>query len=46
VARLGIRHLASHAGLRDIGFRVYYRREGDRRVIKYANEIPPPRASR
>jgi hypothetical protein len=47
VERLGLRHLASHAGLTDVGFRVYYTREGDRRFIKYAKEIPPPpRATR
>lgn len=40
--KLGLEHLGSHAGLTDVGFRVYYRDEGGRRFIKYATEIPPP----
>ncbi|MGH2946011.1 MAG: hypothetical protein ACRDPC_07095 [Solirubrobacteraceae bacterium] len=39
---LGIEHLASHAGLRDIGFRIYYERSGERNFIVGLPEIPPP----
>lgn len=39
---LGIEHLASHAGLETLGFRVYYEQQGDRRFVKRADEIPPP----
>ena len=46
VPKLGIEHLQSHAGLTDVGFRVYYEEEGGRRYIKYAHEIPPPAAAR
>jgi hypothetical protein len=46
VPKLGIEHLRSHAGLTDVGFRVYYEEEAGTRVIKYAHEIPPPFAAR
>lgn len=39
---IGIEHLASHAGVTDIGFRVYYEQKGKRRFIIGAEEIPPP----
>ena len=39
---LGIEHLASHAGINTLGFRVYYEHRGDRRLAKQALEIPPP----
>ena len=39
---LGIEHLASHAGINTLGFRVYYEQQGDRRFVKRADEIPPP----
>ena len=39
---IGIEHLASHAGYRDIGFRVYYEQKGKRRFIIGAEEVPPP----
>jgi hypothetical protein len=37
-----IEHLASHAGVTDIGFRVYHEQKGKRRFIIGAEEIPPP----
>lgn len=40
--KLGIEHLSSHAGLTDVGFRVYYASEGGARYVKSASEIPPP----
>lgn len=39
---VGIEHLQSHAGVHTLGFRVYYDEQGDRRLVKYAQEIPPP----
>ena len=42
VEAVGIPHLASHAGLTDIGFRVYYVEEGGVRYIKGSEEIAPP----
>lgn len=39
---IGIEHLASHAGVTDIGFRVYYEQKGKRKFIIGAEEIPPP----
>jgi hypothetical protein len=39
---IGLEHLASHAGVTDIGFRVYYEQKGERRFIIGAEEIPPP----
>jgi hypothetical protein len=39
---LGIEHLASHAGINTLGFRVYYEQRGDERFAKQALEIPPP----
>jgi hypothetical protein len=39
---IGLEHLASHAGVTDIGFRVYYEQKGKRRFIIGAEEIPPP----
>ena len=39
---VGIDHLASHAGLTDIGFRVYYKEQGDKRYLKGSEEIAPP----
>jgi hypothetical protein len=39
---LGLEHLQSHAGLRDIGFRVFYERRGEREFIVGSMEIPPP----
>ncbi len=39
---IGIEHLASHAGINTLGFRVFYERQGDRRFVKQAVEIPPP----
>ncbi len=39
---VGIGHLASHAGLTDIGFRVYYEEQGGKRYIKGSEEIAPP----
>lgn len=39
---IGIEHLASHAGVTDIGFRVYFEQKGKRRFIIGAEEIAPP----
>jgi hypothetical protein len=39
---IGLEHLASHAGVRDIGFRVYFEQKGKRKFIIGAEEIPPP----
>lgn len=39
---IGIEHLGSHAGVTDIGFRVYYEQKGQRKFIVGAEEIPPP----
>lgn len=39
---VGVPHLQSHAGLTDIGFRVYYEERGGKRYIKGSEEIAPP----
>ena len=39
---VGVEHLASHAGLVDIGFAVTYEERNGRRYIRGAQEIPPP----
>lgn len=39
---VGIPHLASHAGLTDLGFRVYYEEQDGKKLIKASEEIPPP----
>ena len=44
VPRIGIEHLGSHAGVTDVGFRVYYQDEGGQRYVKLSTEIPPPAA--
>jgi hypothetical protein len=40
---LGVPHLASHAGLTDIGFKVTYVSEGGQDYIKSASETSPPK---
>jgi hypothetical protein len=40
--RLGIRHLASHAGLTDIGFRITYRTIDAKDYVIAAEETAPP----
>jgi len=42
LAQLGIGHLASHAGIQTLGFRVFYPQKGDQRFVKAAQEIAPP----
>lgn len=39
---VGVPHLASHAGLTDIGFRVYYEERDGKKYIKGSEEIAPP----
>ena len=39
---VGVPHLASHAGLTDIGFRVYYEDRDGKKYIKGSEEIAPP----
>ena len=39
---VGVPHLASHAGLTDIGFRVYYEERDGTKYIKGSEEIAPP----
>lgn len=39
---LGLGHLASHAGLTDIGFKVFYETEGDVDYVVGAFETAPP----
>ena len=39
---VGVPHLASHAGLTDIGFRIYYEDRDGKKYIKGSEEIPPP----
>ena len=42
VEALGIGHLASHAGVPSIGFRIYLQEIDGERFVKGAEEIPPP----
>jgi hypothetical protein len=41
--RLGIRHLASHAGLTDIGFRITYVTVDGKEYVVAAEETDPPK---
>lgn len=42
IERIGLGHLASHAGITSIGFRVAYEEQDGERYILGATEIPPP----